>query len=143
MRVCLRMLSFPLALVAVPALLAAGCSRRNLAIGGGPIVLDGGGDPDGGGADTGAPPTDGRPPPADAVITLPADAAESSCVSAAILLPWTRSASTIGRLDVLTTPGAIAVANRQARQLDVRTYTRDGTVIGGFQFAADAQFVPY
>jgi hypothetical protein len=35
------------------------------------------------------------------------------------------------------------VANRQPRQLDVRTYTRDGAVIGGFQFAADAQFLPY
>ena len=27
--------------------------------------------------------------------------------------------------------------------LDVRTYTRDGAVIAGFQFAADAQFLPY
>ena len=35
------------------------------------------------------------------------------------------------------------MVNRQARQLDVRTYTRDGAVIGGFQFAADAQFLPY
>ena len=153
MRVCLRMLSFllaavpalaaVLALVATPALLPAGCSKRNLTIGGATISPDAGGDPDGGGADTGAPSTDGRPPPTDAVITLPTDAAESPCVSAAILLPWTRSASNIGRLDVVTTPGVIAVANRQGRQLDVRTYTRDGAVVGGFQFAADAQFLPY
>ena len=61
MRVCLRMLSFlsrwSPSLVAVPALLAAGCSRRNLTIGGAAIGLDAGADPAGGGADAGARPT--------------------------------------------------------------------------------------
>ena len=33
--------------------------------------------------------------------------------------------------------------NRQAKQTDVRTYTRDGAVIAGFQFGVDAQFLPY
>jgi hypothetical protein len=139
MRVCLRMLS----LVVVPALLLGGCSKRNLMIGGATIGLDAGGAPEGGGVDTGAPPTDvGGEQPTD-TGPLRTDAAESPCVSAAFPLPWTRSAATIGHLDVVTTPGAIAVANRQGKQLDVRTYTRDGAIIGGFQFAADAQFLPY
>jgi hypothetical protein len=141
MRVGLRALSF---VVVVPALLLSGCSRRNLTVGGATIGLDAGPDPEGGSGDTGAPPTDvGGPQPTDGGGPLRTDAAESPCVSAAFPLPWTRSAGTIGRLDVATTPGAIAVANRQSRQLDVRTYTRDGAIVGGFQFAADAQFLPY
>ena len=47
------------------------------------------------------------------------------------------------RLDVAATASAVAVINRQAKQTDVRTYTRDGAVIAGFQFGADAQFLPY
>ena len=113
-------------------------------IGDATIRLDAGGAPEGGAADTGAPPTDvGGAHPVDGGGPPRTDAAESPCVSAAFSLPWTRSASTIGRLDVVTTAGAIAVANRQGRQLDVRTYTRDGAIVGGFQFAADAQFLPY
>jgi len=140
MRVYLRVLS---CLVAVSAALSAGCSRRDLMIGGATIRFDAGTDLTPGDADTDALPTDaGGGPPIDAG-PIRSDAAESPCVSAAFPLPWTRSAGTIGRLDVATTDGAIAVVNRESRQLDVRTYTRDGAVIGGFQFAADAQFLPY
>ena len=139
MRVCLRTLAF---VVLLSAVLPAGCSKRNLMLGGAALdLLDAGSDLTGGGADTG--PIDSGQQPMDGGGTLPTDAAESPCVSAALPLPWTRSAATIGRLDVVTTSGAIAVTNRQDRQLDVRTYTRDGAVIGGFQFAADAQFLPY
>jgi hypothetical protein len=60
-----------------------------------------------------------------------------------MLLPWARSAGTLGRLDVAVSGAAIAVTNRQGSQLDVRTYLSDGTIVGGFQFGADTQFLPY
>ena len=72
----------------------------------------------------------------------PADAGTSPCVGTTVLLPWMESTSTGAmRLDVATSNSAIAVMNRQATLLDVRTYGRDGHVIGGFQFASDAQFL--
>jgi hypothetical protein len=53
-----------------------------------------------------------------------------------------KPSSVLTRLDVAATADAVAVMNRQPMTLDVRTYTRDGTVIAGYQFAADAQFLP-
>ena len=65
-------------------------------------------------------------------------------MTAAVQLPWTTtSASAPLRLDVAATANTVAVINRQAKQTDVRTYQRDGTVIAGFQFGVDAQFLSY
>jgi hypothetical protein len=82
------------------------------------------------------------PQPVDASV-LPTDAAESACVTSVVLLPWMKPSAALSRLDVATAGDAIAVMNRQPDLLDVRTYGRDGAVLGGFQFAADAQFLPY
>src|SRR3982750_806300 len=120
----------------------ASCSRRNLQVGGdGTIAFDAGG------LDA----SDARPPPKDGLApadgpggVIAIDAAESACVTAAVQLPWmTTTSSAPLRLDVAATAGAIAVINRQAKQTDVRTYRRDGTVIAGFQFGVDAQFLSY
>jgi hypothetical protein len=136
--------------VTLLALIATGCDKRGLqsaemppvGIDGG-ILLDGRPSID---ADpifpTDAGSDDGRAPGLDG--GLPAiDAGESGCVTAAISLPWTKPASMLTRLDVVTTADAVAVMNRRTDLLDVRTYTRDGAVVAGFQFAADAQFLPY
>src|SRR6266496_4217289 len=120
----------------------ASCSRRNLEVGGGGKIAF-----DAGGLDA----SDGRAPPKDGASSgdgpggvIEIDAAESGCVTAAIQLPWTTTTSSAPlRLDVAATAGAIAVINRQAKQTDVRTYRRDGTVIAGFQFGVDAQFLSY
>jgi hypothetical protein len=121
----------------------ASCSRRNLNLGTGSFLLDGG---SGGTADgaSDAPPSTSDAAPADgAVIIGGSDAAESACVTAAVQLPWTATTTAALRLDVATTANAVAVMSRQAKQTDVRTYTRAGAVISGFQFGADAQFLPY
>jgi hypothetical protein len=88
-------------------------------------------------------PADGGLPSVTDGSLRPTDAGESSCVSAAIPLPWMRPASALARLDVATAGDTVAVMNRQPDMLDVRTYGRDGASIAGFQFAADAQFLPY
>jgi hypothetical protein len=118
----------------------ASCSRRNLDLGAG----TGNFSFDAGPSDA-APPTDAGPAPADGPGgAMGLDAAPSSCVTASVQLPWTTaSSSTPLRLDVAATADAVAAINRQAKQTDVRTYERDGTVISGFQFGADAQFLPY
>jgi len=133
-------------------LVSAGCSRRNLAIGGD-------GTPpgfDAGGGST-ASMTDAAPPDGSGTGGQPAtgdggfgrreigrlDAAESTCVTAAIPLPWTKTASRPLRLAVVASSDAIAVMNRLPDRLDVRTFGHDGAAIGGFQFQADAQLLPY
>jgi len=121
----------------------SGCTTRNLQVDGtGQFEGDGGPRP----GDGGPHPTDGGPAGdgSDAHLSpdgpLPGiDAHESACVSAAVQLPWTAPA----RLEIAVTASAVAVLNRQAKQADVRTYRRDGALIAGFQFAADAQVVPY
>jgi hypothetical protein len=132
-------------------LVSAGCSRRDLAIGDGtPFGFDAGkggsssvtdaGPPDGSG-------TGGQPATGDAgtgqrqIDRL--DAAESTCVTAAIPLPWTKTLSKPLRLAVVASSDAIAVMNRLPDRLDVRTFGPDGAGIGGFQFQADAQLLPY
>jgi len=123
------------------AVIAAGCSRRGLQPGGpGQIGIDAG--PGEGGATADVGPDDGGLPVIDANL-LPTDAGESACVTAAIPLPWMKPSSALSHLDVLTAGDSVAVMNRTPDMLDVRTYTRDGAVIAGFQFAADAQFLPY
>jgi hypothetical protein len=117
------------------------CSQRQLQVGGsGSIAFDAGG--------LDAP--DALPSPKDGPSSadgtggvIEIDAAESACVTAAVALPWTTTASSPLRLDVAATASAVAVINRQAKQTDVRTYRRDGTVIAGFQFGVDAQFLAY
>jgi hypothetical protein len=103
---------------------------------------------DGGGLDG----LDALPSPKDAAPSpddgsggvIPIDAAESACVTAVVQLPWTTTTSSAPlRLDVAATASTVAVINRQAKQTDVRTYGRDGTVIAGFQFGVDAQFLAY
>ena len=117
------------------------CSRRNLEVsGGGSISFDAGG------LDA----LDALPLPKDALPTddgsggvIAIDAGESACVTAVVQLPWTTTASAPLRLEVAATSSTVAVINRQAKQTDVRTYRRDGTVIAGFQFGVDAQFLSY
>jgi hypothetical protein len=136
--------------VTLLAVLATGCDKRGLQTVPATPGIDGGmpdGDrptidggiiisPDAAGSGDGATPgLDGGLPPIDA--------GESSCVTTAIPLPWMKPASMLTRLDVVTTADAVAVMNRRTDLLDVRTYTRDGAVVAGFQFAADAQFLPY
>jgi hypothetical protein len=128
------------------ALAMAGCGKRDLQLGaGGRIDLDGGRDGIGGAGATDAA-SDGAGgatlPPLDASV-LPTDAAESACVTAVVRLPWMKPSSALARLDVATAGDTVAVMNRQPDMLDVRTYTRGGAAIAGFQFAADAQFLPY
>lgn len=113
------------------------CSSRNLELGTGMFKFDGGP------SDTLSAPTDGAPPVDGPTGGHQLDAAESPCVTASVQLPWTISSSTLLRLDVAATADAVAVINRQTKQTDVRTYARDGRVISGFQFGADAQFLPY
>jgi hypothetical protein len=142
-------------LVLLLGLVAAGCSRRNLEVGAGngagKLGIDGGG---GGGSSGGsggsggltdggpADPNDGGPP-LDAVgVPPPFDAGDSDCVTTTIALPWMKPSSALTRLDVAATADAVAVMNRQPMTLDVRTYARDGAIIAGYQFAADAQFLP-
>jgi hypothetical protein len=123
----------------------ASCSHRNLDPGGASFVLDGGRPGDavgttdvaGSDASTAADATGGGGG-APGV-----DAGGSPCVTGTVQLPWTTAASAVLRLDVATTTDAVAAISRQAKQTDVRTYGRDGAVIAGFQFGADAQFVPY
>lgn len=124
-------------------LVSAGCSTRNLTLGNGPGRIDAGSNPgdaetDGGPAD----PSDGGPSPPDAGgLPPPIDAGQSGCVATTVPLPWTKPSVVLTRLDVAATADTIAVMNRQPTTLDVRTYTRDGAVISGYQFAADAQFL--
>jgi len=120
-----------------------GCSTRNLQVDGtGKFDVDGGPHP----GDGGPHPTDGGPAGNGADVRLAPDgplsgidAHESACVSGVVQLPWTAPA----RLEIAVTANAVAVLNRQAKQADVRTYRRSGALIAGFQFAADAQFLPY
>jgi hypothetical protein len=139
----------------VPAAVAAlavcaGCSKRNLDAGGvGSIFGDAGapgGDAGGLGGGAGGASTTGGGNAGGATGAGGApviDAGASACVTATVALPWTIAASAALRLETATTTGAVAVMNRQAKQADVRTFARDGSVIGGFQFSADAQFLPY
>src|SRR5262249_5175763 len=84
--------------------------------------------------------TDAHPPD---VATVPSsDPPESGCVIAAVQLPWAQLPAPT-RLEIAATADAVAVISRQAKQADVRTYARDGTVISGYQFAAEAQVLPY
>jgi hypothetical protein len=126
-------------LLPVLSVLSWACSKRDLVIDGPGIGhLDGGpldagtaGGPMAGASGTGG--TGGQRIP-------PLDAGASDCVGTTVLLPWTEpSAMAPMRLEVATSSAALAVLNRQADQLDVRTYGRDGSVIGGFQFAWDTQ----
>ena len=129
-------------------LTSAACSKRNLDLGdgtgeiggrdGGPVTETEGGLPDGpiGTADGPV-----LPPPDARVMRL--DAMESGCVSAAILLPWTQTSSAPLHLTVAASSDAVAVTSRTSTQLDVRTFARDGTAVGSFQFESDAQFGAY
>ena len=121
----------------------AACSTRKLQLG--LLDLDGGPVADNRPMVDGGPMADGRDgPSADDATTGPGrDAHESSCVIAAVQLPWTTKLSTPAPLEIVATADAVAVINRQAKQADVRTYARDGTVISGYQFAAEAQVLPY
>jgi len=78
------------------------------------------------------------------VAPLP-DYGASACVMTSAQLPWTTVTGTLTRLEVVVANdgSAIAVLNRQPTQLDVRTYRRDGTPLGGRQFAPDVQLLPY
>src|SRR5262245_21965764 len=125
--------------------LAGACSRGNLDIGtpppitvppGGPggIGVAGGGGAGGiGGAGGSGFPTAGPLPPQ-------VDSGASDCVATSVLLPWTESAAAM-RLEVATSTTSVAVMNRQATSTDVRTYTHDGSVLGGYQFASDTQLL--
>src|SRR5262245_19279457 len=126
--------------IALLAIAAPGCGKRDLQKGAGQIGIDAGGQ---GGFGDGALP-DGVPGVSVAAATPPPDydAGNSACVTTAIPLPWTKSRSAL-RLSVATAGDAVAVMMRDSEMLDVRTQARDGTVIAGFQFAADAQFLPY
>jgi len=75
----------------------------------------------------------------------PADYGASACVMTSAQLPWTTVTGTLTGLEVVVSSdgSAIAVLNRQPTQLDVRTYHRDGTPLGGRQFARDVQLLPY
>lgn len=118
---------------------AGSCSRRNLDVGGtGTFSFDAGP------SDAPAAPGDASAPGDGPAAATGLDAAASSCVMESVQLPWTTSSSSAPlRLDVAATANAVAVINRDAKQTDVRTYLRDGTVISGFQFGADAQFLSY
>jgi hypothetical protein len=130
-------------LFALLAVAGAGCAKRDLqGTGPGPIGVDAGAGGSGGAGSTDAAPVDGAIPIVDAGLP-PTDTGASACVSTTTPLPWTKPASTLTRLDVVTAGDAVAVMNRHPDLLDVRTYTRGGAVIAGFQFAADAQFLPY
>lgn len=119
------------------------CSRRNLNLGSGSFLFDGGaGTPTDASSDTSPSPSDAAAPDDGAVIGA-RDAAESACVTTAVQLPWVTSAAAPLRMEVATTSAVVAVINRQAKQADVRTYQRGGAVVAGFQFGADAQFLPY
>jgi hypothetical protein len=133
-------------------LVSAGCSRRNLDIGDGtPAGFDAGkggsssvtdaAPPDGSGAGGQAATGGGSGTGQRQIGRL--DAAESSCVTGAIPLPWSKTPSKPLRLAVVANSDAIAVMNRLPDRLDVRTFGHDGTAIGGFQFQADAQLLPY
>ena len=116
------------------------CSRRNLEIGSGTGTLS----RDAGPSDAVGAPSDAIAPGDGPAAATGLDAAESSCVMASVQLPWTTTSSSDPlRLDVAAIANAVAVINRQAKQTDIRTYARDGTVVSGFQFGADAQFLPY
>src|SRR5262252_4431521 len=128
-------------------LIPAACSKRNLDLGDGTGRI---GPSDGGpvtGTDGG--PSDGPVGTADGPTLLPdarimrLDATESGCVAAAILLPWTQTSGVAMHLSVAASSDAIAVMNRTSTQLDVRTFARDGTALGSFQFESDAQFGAY
>ena len=76
----------------------------------------------------------------------PPDYGASACVTTSAQLPWTTvtgSAAPGWRWSSSSDGSAIAVLNRQPTQLDVRTYRRDGTPLGGRQFAADVQLLRY
>lgn len=134
----------PTALVAallLPAL-AGACTSSTLEIPpptpvdlptGGPGGIGVGGVGGVGGAGGGSSPTDGPLPPQ-------VDSGASDCVATSVLLPWTESMTAM-RLEVATSTTSVAVMNRQANLLDVRTYTRGGSVLGGYQFAADTQLL--
>jgi hypothetical protein len=122
--------------------MCASCSRRNLNLGSGSFSLDGGpGSPTD--ASDAPPSTNDAMAPADGAVIGVRDAAESACVTTAIQLPWATNMVAPLRLEVAATSAVVAVINRQAKQADVRTYQRGGAVISGFQFGADAQFLPY
>jgi len=72
----------------------------------------------------------------------PVDFGASPCVITSVPLPWTTVTGLVTRLEVVTSSDAIAVLNRQPGQLDIRTYRRDGTPLGGLQFAPDVQLLP-
>jgi len=122
---------------------SAACSRRNLDLGDGPgRIGTGGAGPvtatDGGPADGPVVSVaDGAPPPIDGPTM------ESPCVTAAIALPWMKTGSSALRLSVVASSDAVAVMNRAGTELDVRTFARDGTSVGGYPFEGDAQLVAY
>ena len=134
----------PLLLVA-----SAACSKRNLDVGGDGVLPkpDASGNGGLGSTDAGPPdgsPGDTRPPLGGAgggVTRL--DAQESTCVTVATPLPWVASPSAPLRLSVVAGSDSVAVMNRSSSACDVRTYAYDGTALGGFQFQADAQLLPY
>jgi hypothetical protein len=75
----------------------------------------------------------------------PADYGASVCVLTSVQLPWAAVPGTLTPLEVIVSSdgSAIAVLNRQPTQLDVRTYRRDGTLLGGRQFAADVHVLAH
>jgi hypothetical protein len=126
-------------------LVPGGCTRRNLYVGGAPLGLDAGGGQPASGTDAG--PTDGTAGDRTAAGGAPGgvirpDAGESACVTAAIPLPW-KVTSTPLRLSVVTTTDAIAVMNRLDNRLEILTFARDGTALGGTRHQVDAQLLPY
>jgi hypothetical protein len=137
-----------MALVAALAVCAT-CSKRNLDVGGPGSIFGDGGAPggsagaSGGSAGAASSGTAGMTGVGGAGPAPAIDAGASDCVTATVQLPWSTFSSTTSRLEMATSAGAVAVMNRQAKQADVRTFARDGSVIGGFQFSADAQFLPY
>lgn len=75
----------------------------------------------------------------------PPDYGASVCVIRSVQLPWTAVTGTPTPLEVVVSDdgSAIAVLNRQPGQLDVRTYRRDGTLLGGRQFAPDVHLLAH
>jgi hypothetical protein len=73
----------------------------------------------------------------------PMDYGALACVLTSVPLPWTVLTGAPPVLEVITTGDTIAVLYRQPSLLDVRTYGRDGTPVGGFQFLPDTQVIPY
>jgi hypothetical protein len=71
------------------------------------------------------------------------DYGASPCVLTSVALPWTAATGPLAPMEIVVSSdgSVIAVLNRQPTLLDVRTYRRDGTLLGGRQFAADVHLL--